>query len=118
MDDNELQAIRAARLQEMQQRSQNSGTGNGGNSRLLSVLAPAARERLERVRMVKPERAALIESQIAQVYRGGVISEEDIISLLRQIDSNVQRGVKIEFLRKQEPELEESTNSDSDDFFD
>lgn len=107
MDDDELKAIRAARLKELQSQPQPARSGNPG---VLSVLAPAARERLERVRMVKPDRAALIESQISQIYRGGVISEEDIISLLKQLDQQSQQSGKISFMRRNGGDLD----SDSD----
>lgn len=113
MDDSELAAIRAARLAELQARG-GGGASNGGatpsrSSGILAAFAPAARERLERVRMVKPDRAALLESHVAQHYRGGTITEADVVSLLKQLEGS-SGAPKIQFLRK---EVEES-DSDSD----
>jgi programmed cell death protein 5 len=147
MDDAELQAIRAARLQEMQRNSQ-GGSGNGDgkpnssangneneaiNSMLTQILDHEAKERLNRVRMVKPERVAGVENYLMRLYQSGglreKVGEEELVELLDKIASEERRNntTSIRFARKEygDSKLDTVSNnvankeSDSEDeFFD
>ncbi|ABN67521.1 predicted protein [Scheffersomyces stipitis CBS 6054] len=131
MDDSELNAIRAARLAELQK--QTGGSSDSGQSSpqdearasaLSRVLEPSARERLSRVRMVRPERAQQVEQYILRLFQTGSInrklSEKDIVEILDGIsrDSNKQASTKIIYDRKQNTIDDEEEEEEEDDFFD
>lgn len=147
MDDSELQAIRAARLQEMQRNSQagghssnggGSGAGNGNGSdeaqassannamqALMSrILEPEAKERLNRVRMVKPERVIGVENYLMRLYQsGGIrtkITEQDIVEILNKIGQDERRSTntKIVFDRREYKDEITGDDQEEDDFFD
>ncbi|KAK6202952.1 putative programmed cell death protein [Scheffersomyces amazonensis] len=134
MDDAELTAIRQARLAELQKNAANPSSssggaggagGNGGalDSALAQILEPSARERLSRVRIVRPERAQQVEQYILQLYRNGAINrkltEQDIVQILDGLsrDSNQKQSSKIIFDRKP-TDLDNDLEDDDDDFFD
>lgn len=118
--DQDLEAIRAARLQELQGRAQGQALALapnlvGGNSSaqgapdLLAVMArilePSARERLSRVRIVRPERADQVEQYIVRLHQmGGIthkLTEKDIVQILDGISRDQQStGPKITYNRK------------------
>ncbi|MFH0837388.1 MAG: DNA-binding protein [Candidatus Aenigmatarchaeota archaeon] len=54
------------------------------------ILEPKARERLNNLKMVKPDVATQIEIYLAQAYQSGQInnkiSEEQLVAILRQIE--------------------------------
>ncbi|CDK27217.1 unnamed protein product [Kuraishia capsulata CBS 1993] len=119
MDDSELNAIRAARLQELQKQNQpvTNPVSNDAQSGIMNqVLEPSAKERISRVRLVKPERAKAVEDYIARLVQTGALrrklGEEEVIEMLNGLaqDENRQRETKIRFERRQ---LDEE-----DDFFD
>ncbi|KAG0677278.1 hypothetical protein C6P40_003303 [Pichia californica] len=150
MDDTELQAIRAARLQEMQRNAQGRSTDGGstGNdeknaqqekannyadSVLNQILEPEAKQRLSRVRMVKPERVLGVENYLIRLYQSGGIrskvGEEDIVDILDKIANEERKNTttRIKFERREYTDNNNTTsksknvnnNSDSDDdFFD
>lgn len=121
MDDAELNAIRAARLAEIQRNAgQAPSTGQpsapSGSSGVLSqVLEPSARERLSRVRIVRPDRADAVENYIVKLVQMGQVSrkltEDDVVEILDGLsrDEKKQGQTKIVFNRR---------DDDDDDFFD
>ena len=56
---------------------------------LTSVLSPAARERLSRVAIVKPDNARAVENHIISLARSGKlrqqVAESDVIKLLEEL---------------------------------
>ena len=58
---------------------------------LRKIISPEGRERLARVRLVKPELVAQIEDYLVNLYMNGKIkkalSEEEIIKLLEMLSS-------------------------------
>lgn len=150
MDDSELQAIRAARLQEMQRNAQGgrggaNGSGEGGSSGASSgadkanaitegilnqILEPEAKERLNRVRMVKPERVLSVENYLVRLFQGGGIrskvGEEDIVDILDKIAQEERKTTttRIKFERREYADANvggsKTANGDDsdDDFFD
>lgn len=144
MDDAELQAIRAARLQEMQRNSQGGGsstetnkegesgapaTNNVNDSILNRFLEPEAKQRLNRVRMVKPERVLGVENYLIRLYQSGGIrskvTEDDIVDILEKIAKEERKNTttRIMFERRDYVDTavgsSHKSNEDSDDdFFD
>lgn len=104
MDDAELQKIRAARLAELQSQG---GSGPGGapsaadqsaqrdaeasnrHAMLSQILDSAARDRLRRIALVKPDRAQGVEDLIMRMAKSGQIrqriSEQELVGLLEEI---------------------------------
>lgn len=146
MDDSELKAIRAARLQEMQRNAQGGGSSNkngtdnvnGSNNSLNDsimnqILDAEAKERLNRVRMVKPERVSGVENYLIRLYQSGSIrtkvTEQDIVEILDKIANEERKSTttRIKFERREYVDTNYGSNktnnnnkndSDSDDFFD
>lgn len=117
MDETELNAIRQARISELQKNEslKNSSPQEQHKFQVLAqVLEPSARERLSRVRIVRPERADQVEQYlIKMISMGGItrkIGEKDIVEILDSISRDEKKGSKIVFERRQD--------SDDDDFFD
>lgn len=127
MDEAELNAIRSARLSELQKNSGQAPDDREGDkkddmklSMLSQILETSARERLSRVRIVRPDRADAVEQYIIKLAAMGNItrklSENDIVEILDGLsrDEKKQTQSKIVFDRR-------TTNIDSDeddDFFD
>lgn len=125
MDDTELNAIRAARLAELQKNAggapsgpsvpKSSGADDIKTAVLSRILETSARERLSRVRIVRPERAEQVEQYITKLYQMGQIThklgERDIVQILDGLARDQQKGGKIVFERK-------AVSDDEDDFFD
>ncbi|NJE77065.1 DNA-binding protein [Thermococcus sp. ES12] len=65
------------------------------------ILTPDARERLGRVKLVKPELARQVELVLVQLYQAGQIREpiEDakLKKILAQIDARTRRDFKIKW---------------------
>lgn len=134
MDDAELNAIRQARLAELQRNaagggsSTNPSSSSGGAQDLAQenmtitilnrVLTNEARERLSRVKIVRPDRAQAVENYIIKLYSMGQIhqklGEKDIVQILDGLsrDSQQKQQTKITFNRKN------IADDDEDDFFD
>lgn len=115
MDETELNAIRAARLAELQKTSAPSGQDEQKFSVLSQVLEPSARERLARVRIVRPERAEQVEQYLVKMISMGSITrklgENDIVELLDSLSRDEKKQSKIVFDRRHD-------DDDDDDFFD
>ncbi|KAK6872698.1 hypothetical protein K6H11_002764 [Candida tropicalis] len=138
MDDAELNTIRQARLAELQKNASGGGSssGNGGsnpqqsanNSMAASVLGRVleteARERLSRVRIVRPDRAQAVENYILKLYSMGQIrqklTEKDVVQILDGIsrDTQQKQQTKITFDRKNVLDDDDDLGDDDDDFFD
>ncbi|CCF55628.1 hypothetical protein KAFR_0A01900 [Kazachstania africana CBS 2517] len=145
--DAELQALREARLQQLKNGGGSSSTNGGSGSRtensrssaesigssLVPFLESNAMERLQRVALVKPDRALAVESYLKQLIGSGQlrhkVSENEIVSILNNISQSDQRNQsnKIIFNRKDHNNLEfdndnrnikSNDSDDEDDFFD
>ncbi|EMG48830.1 hypothetical protein G210_0536 [Candida maltosa Xu316] len=140
MDDAELNAIRQARLAELQKNA--SGATNSASSSssstaaasqqqqaaeavLARVLETEARERLSRVRIVRPDRAQAVENYILKLYQMGQIrqklTEKDVVQILDGIsrDTQQKQQTKITFDRKNTVDFDDDDgDEDDDDFFD
>lgn len=119
MDEAELNAIRAARLAELQKNSAPQGQEEKF-SVLAQVLEPSARERLARVRIVRPERADQVEQYLVKMLSMGSITrklgsitrklgEADIVELLDSLSRDEKKLSQIVFERRDDSD---------DDFFD
>ncbi|QPG76604.1 hypothetical protein FOA43_003996 [Brettanomyces nanus] len=135
MEDEELQAIRAARLQEMQknagqgsgasgsQEAEGSTAANDPTQALISqILELEAKERLSRVRLVKPERAKAVEGYLIRLYQSGTIrrkiNEDQIVDILEKVasDERKQNSTTIVFDRRDKSG--EGNQEEEEDFFD
>lgn len=135
MDDAELNAIRQARLAELQRNAAGGGSSTNPSSSssggaqdlaqenmtitiLNRILTNEARERLSRVKIVRPDRAQAVENYIIKLYSMGQIhqklGEKDIVQILDGLsrDSQQKQQTKITFNRKN------IADDDEDDFFD
>ncbi len=70
---------------------------------LRSILTDGAKQRLTNVKLVKPQLADAIEMQLIQLaqsgrLRGNLVTEEQLLQLLRQIQGN-KREPSIKFKR-------------------
>merc|ERR1712080_314720 len=88
-------------------------------SMLAQVLEPSARERLSRVRIVRPDRADAVEQYIVKLASTGAISrklaELDVVDILDRLSRDEKKtATKIVFDRKNTIDAED----DEDDFFD
>lgn len=127
MDETELNAIRSARLSELQKNSGQAPADQEGDkkgdmklSMLSQILETSARERLSRVRIVRPDRADAVEQYIIKLATMGNItrklSENDIVEILDGIsrDEKKQTQSKIVFDRR----ATSAESDEDDDFFD
>lgn len=138
MDDAELNAIRQARLAELQRNAAGGGSSTNPSSSssggaqdlaqenmtitiLNRILTNEARERLSRVKIVRPDRAQAVENYIIKLYSMGQIhqklGEKDIVQILDGLsrDSQQKQQTKITFNRKN---IAADDDEDDDDFFD
>lgn len=133
MDDAELNAIRQARLAELQKSSSGGGSGpstatnqnqqaaaNDMSSAILGkVLETEARERLSRVRIVRPDRAQAVENYILKLYSIGQIrqklGEKDIVEILDGLSRDSQQKLQSKIVYNRKQTLDDD---DDDDFFD
>ncbi|ODV66734.1 DNA-binding TFAR19-related protein [Hyphopichia burtonii NRRL Y-1933] len=106
MDDSELNAIRQARLAELQKSKPPANDVSEMKVSMLSqALENSARERLSRVRIVRPDRAEAVENYIVKLISMGSIArkltEDDIVEILQGLsrDEKTQSN-KIVFNRR------------------
>lgn len=110
--DEELEALRHRRLQQLQSRAESeSGEQEFADAQqgeydrrqaeqkelLRKVMTPEARERLGRIRLAKPDLAAVVEQQIIQLAASGRLN--------RQIDD----ATLVAILQRMSPEKREIT---------
>jgi programmed cell death protein 5 len=105
--DDDLEAIRRRKLEQIQQQQfaaeseeqRRQELAEAKNSLLRQILSSEARERLNTIRMAKPEFAEVLENQLialAQTGRiKGMISDAQLKDILRQITPK-KREIKIE----------------------
>ncbi|KAL0305536.1 UNVERIFIED_CONTAM: DNA-binding protein DDB [Sesamum calycinum] len=121
MADPELEAIRQRRMQELmgqrgvgnnqkseQQKAQEEAKREAEEQRqmiLARILTSEARARLARIALVKPEKARGVEDVIIRAAQMGQIvdqvSEERLISLLEQINTQTTKETKVTIKRRQ-----------------
>ncbi len=113
--DDELAEIRRRKMQEMQRSAMEDQAAAEEQRRaqelekarkqqiLRQILTPEARERLSRVRLVKPELAENVENQLIQLAGMGrvnrMISDQDVREILDKLTST-KRESKIEWRGK------------------
>ncbi|XP_044462398.1 DNA-binding protein DDB_G0278111-like [Mangifera indica] len=120
MADPELEAIRQRRMQELmaqqgtgsqqnneQQKAQEEAQREADEQRqmmLSQILSSEARERLSRIALVKPEKARGVEDILLRAAQMGQIvekvSEERLISLLEQINTQTSKQTKVTIQRR------------------
>lgn len=120
MADPELEAIRQRRMQELmarqgmgkqenveQQKAQEDAKRQAEEQRQLilsQILSAQARERLARIALVKPDKARGVEDVILRSAQMGQIvekvSEERLISLLEQINTQTTKQTKVTIQRR------------------
>ncbi|KMS96048.1 hypothetical protein BVRB_002480 [Beta vulgaris subsp. vulgaris] len=120
MADPELEAIRQRRMQELmaqrgagsqqnpeQQKAQEEAKMEAEERRqmmLAQILSSEARERIARIALVKPEKAKGVEDVILRAAQMGQIaekvSEEKLISLLEQINTQTTKQTKVTITRR------------------
>ncbi len=106
--DEELARIRQQRMLELQAQQQQQGQAQRAQQEaetkkdalLRQILAPEARPRLARVRMVRPDVGAQLELQLIQVAQSGrvtiPIDDETLKRLLTQLQAQQsKRDIKI-----------------------
>ncbi|KAH3669722.1 hypothetical protein OGATHE_002534 [Ogataea polymorpha] len=90
---------------------------------LSQILEPEAKERLSRVRMVRPERVTSVESYLLRLFKSGAIrtkiSESEIVEILERVSKEERKGneTKIVFDRRS-THYEDEDEGEEDDFFD
>ncbi|WP_297500965.1 DNA-binding protein [Thermococcus sp.] len=71
------------------------------NAIMRRILTPEARERLGRVKLVKPELARQVELVLVQLYQAGQINEpvddEKLKRILAQIDARTRKEFRIKW---------------------
>lgn len=127
-DDPELEAIRQRRMAQMMAAQGGGGGGPGGGrapasaeeaaqqeeqrqaqeeqraSMLHSIMQPAARDRLARISLVKPDRARGVEDMLIMAARRGQIQEKvteaRLIELLEQVAEQTEKKTKVTIQRR------------------
>jgi len=83
-----------------------------------SILSPEANERLARVKIVKPEKAAQLENQLMSMAKSGklkgVVSEAQLSQLLETVS---EKEVKVTTMRKKNAFDSDSDDEDDDDLY-
>ena len=112
IDDEELEALRRKKLLEMrkqleeeQRRRQLEAELEARRQAVLrGILTERARERLSNLKLVKPELARAAEDLIIQLVQAGRLStpvtDEQVKSILLELDSRSRRRFEIKFKRK------------------
>ncbi|MEM0368987.1 MAG: DNA-binding protein [Desulfurococcaceae archaeon] len=103
--DEELEAIRMRKLAELRKKMEEEKERRSRIEALLrQILTPEARERLNNLRLVKPELAAALEEQLillAQSRRIPIpITDDFLKKLLSELYEQTRRETRITFKRK------------------
>ncbi|MEM2320931.1 MAG: DNA-binding protein [Candidatus Bathyarchaeia archaeon] len=105
-DDMELEEIKRRKLMELQQRLLQEQEAAEARRRaemerqaiLRRILTPEARQRLANLRMVKPEFAAQLETQLIQLVQRGLlhipVDDEQLKEILKRVQST-KRDIQI-----------------------
>ncbi len=111
VDDKELEEIRKKKLLELQRRLQEAQLEQKieeakaaqeeaiRRSILSRILTPEAKDRLARVKLVRPEIAKLVEDYLISLYQagriGGKVTDEVLKKLLAQLHERLKRDFRI-----------------------
>ncbi len=103
--DEELEALKARKLAELKRRMEEEQARRAQIEAILrQILTPEARERLNNLRLVKPELATALEEQLiilAQQRRIPIPVTDDFLKrLLSELYEQTKRETKITFKRK------------------
>ncbi|MEM0003768.1 MAG: DNA-binding protein [Desulfurococcaceae archaeon] len=103
--DEELEAIRMRKLAELKKKMEEEKERRARIEAVLrQILTPEARERLNNLRLVKPELAAALEEQLillAQSRRVPIpITDDFLKKLLSELYEQTRKETKITFKRK------------------
>ncbi|MBS7640262.1 MAG: DNA-binding protein [Candidatus Bathyarchaeia archaeon] len=107
-EDVELEEIRKRRLMELQQRLAQEQEALEAQKRaemqrqaiLRKILTPEARQRLANLRMVKPEFAAQLETQLIQLVQRGLLQIPIDDDQLKEILRRMQAGKREIHIRR------------------
>jgi programmed cell death protein 5 len=106
LSDEELEELKKKRMLEMQQQQMEQAQLEAQKQELEAqkqailrqILTPEARERLNRIKIVKPELADAVEIQLIQLAQAGrlgnVLTDEQLKTILRRL-TDKQRDIKI-----------------------
>lgn len=106
MSDEELEELKRRRMLELQQQQGEKERQLQAQQELEAqkhailrqILTPEARERLNRIKIVKPELADTVEMQLIQLAQAGrlgnVLTDEQLKTILRRL-TDKQRDIKI-----------------------
>ncbi|XP_078607428.1 programmed cell death protein 5-like isoform X3 [Branchiostoma floridae x Branchiostoma japonicum] len=113
MADPELEEIRARRMAEMQQQMGGGGEQKAEqqarqeelkNTILAGILDQAARSRLNNLKLVKPEKAAMVENMLIQMAQSGQvqgkIGEDHLKTILERVSEQTKPVGKVKFQRR------------------
>lgn len=106
-EDSELEELRERKRRELEKRAQQEDVEQARQEQaeakkkaiLRQVLEPDARERLERIRMARPQKAERIQSQLIQLAASGRIQQKLTDEQLKEILAKSQsdsRDINIE----------------------
>ena len=91
-------------------------------SQLSALLTPAARERLARVGMVRPENARAVEDHLLRLAAGrkltAAVTEDDVISILEEVTrltaAGGPGGARVKIDRRRQAHDEDEDDNDDD----
>ncbi|MEM0378735.1 MAG: DNA-binding protein [Thermosphaera sp.] len=103
--DEELEAIRQRKLMELKKKMEEEQARRAQIDAVLrKLLTPEARERLNNIRLVKPELADALEQQIIALAQSGRIpvpvTDEFLKRILSELYEHSRRDTRITFKRK------------------
>merc|ERR1711862_1042493 len=122
-EDADIEAIRNKRLNDMQSQQRQSEEKQREMQEqkrvmLAQILTPDARERLSRILLVKPERAALVENHLIQAASSGQIrgkvDESTLRGMLNQV-STQESKTKVTYQRRRVFDSDDEEDEESDD---
>merc|ERR1711982_131193 len=113
---------RLAQMQQKQQQNESKQQEAEEQMRVMlaQILTPGARERLARVKLVKPERASLVENHLIRSAQNGQlrgkVDESALRNLLTQV-STQESKTKVTYKRRRvfDSDDEESDDDDEED---
>ncbi|XP_054627759.1 programmed cell death protein 5 [Dunckerocampus dactyliophorus] len=115
MESDELEAIRRQRMAELQAKQGDPSKNQQGdeakqreaemrNSILSQVLDQSARARLNRLALVKPEKADVVEKYLIQMARFGTltgkISDSGLVEILEKVSQQTEKKTTVKFNRR------------------